>query len=255
MNFGSSLVNIVPEKTSVRFLGVWINSSRSPTFVKSQARKDINNFVATMRPKHLTDKQIAYIVNMVLCPILEYRLQCTPLSKNECNQFFGSIRSLFKKNSKFASTLPSTLLHSNMLYNLNDLWSLQCKSFATSLLNQFNSQDLYYKVSKIRLFQLQTNSLLSSSPLFFWKHPFDRSSHKNLIGAQLSILHSIADGFKPVINETLKNQIVGGSHSLYDLLPYTDFKSNLKIIKKFQLFYLDQLISLDGQHLITWNDL
>ena len=97
LNFGLSQINISPEYSSVRFLGVWINSSKTQTFVKSQARKVINNFATTMRYKPLTDKQIAYIVNIVLCPILEYRLQYTPLSKSECNQFFGSIRSLFKK--------------------------------------------------------------------------------------------------------------------------------------------------------------
>jgi hypothetical protein len=80
INFGSFTVNIIPELNSVRFLEIWINRSNSQTFVKSQAQKDINNFAAIMKPKSLTDKQTAYIVNAVPYLLLEYRLQCIPLS-------------------------------------------------------------------------------------------------------------------------------------------------------------------------------
>src|SRR5215216_1082484 len=242
INFGSSVVNIKPEQNSVRFLGIWINRSNSQTFVKTQAQKDINNFAAVMKPKPLTDKQIAYIVNAVLCPLLEYRLQCTPLSKRECNIYFSSIRTLFKRKSDFAITIPTVILNSNKYYNLHDLWSLQVKSFSTALLNQFNSKDLYFNVSSIRLFQLQSLNLLPSSPLHLWKHPYNRSSHKNLIGAQLSIIDTIASGFKPIVKDFLSNHIIGGSHSIYQLFSYAIFKQNFSIIKSLQLYYLNQLI-------------
>jgi len=134
LKFGSSTINIEPETGSVRFLGVWINSKRSPTFVKKQLAFDINRFVSLMRYKPLTDRQISYIINMVLCPLLEYRMQITPLSQHECLSLFAPVRSLFKKKNKLASTLPNVLLNFKQFYNLNDLWSLQIKSLSTALL-------------------------------------------------------------------------------------------------------------------------
>ncbi|CAI2200571.1 15040_t:CDS:1, partial [Funneliformis geosporum] len=41
LKFGSSTIDITPEKGSIRFLGVWINTKRSPTFVKNQIKQDI----------------------------------------------------------------------------------------------------------------------------------------------------------------------------------------------------------------------
>ncbi|CAI2180862.1 11042_t:CDS:2, partial [Funneliformis geosporum] len=135
------------EQNSMQFLVIWINRSNSQTYVKNQIQKDINNFAAVMKPKPLTDKQIAYIVNAVFCPLLEYRLQCTPLSERECNVYFCFIRTLFKRKSDFAITIPTAILNNNKYYNLQDFWSLQVKLFTTALLNQFNSTDLYYKAA------------------------------------------------------------------------------------------------------------
>jgi hypothetical protein len=149
----------------VRFLGVWINSKRSPAFVKKQITLDIQRIVNTLRYKPITDKQFVYIINMVLCPLIEYRIQLTPLSKTECDKFFAPIRSLFKKKNKFAITLPNVLLNFYKFYNLNDLWSLQIKSLSCALLNQFNNNSLYEHISTIRLFQLQSRYCLSTSPL------------------------------------------------------------------------------------------
>src|SRR5215216_7453522 len=81
LRFRSSSIDITPEIESVRFLGVWINSKHSQSFVKNQIRQDINKFVNSMKYKPVTDKQMAYIINMVLCPLLEYCMQITPLSK------------------------------------------------------------------------------------------------------------------------------------------------------------------------------
>src|SRR5215216_5634043 len=185
LRFGSSHVDLCADQGSVRFLGVWINSKRSPAFVKNQISLDIQRFINTLRYKPITDKQFVYIINMVLCPLIEYRIQLTPLSKIECDKFFAPVRSLFKKKNKFAITLPNVLLNFHKFYNLNDLWSLQIKSLSCALLNQFNNNSLYEHISTIRLFQLQSRFCQSTSPLHFWTQTFNRSSYHNLIGAAL----------------------------------------------------------------------
>src|SRR5215216_203580 len=53
LKFGSSTIGITPEKGSIQFLGVWINTKRSPTFVKNQIKQDIRRFVNLMIYKPL----------------------------------------------------------------------------------------------------------------------------------------------------------------------------------------------------------
>src|SRR5215216_2275358 len=51
LRFGSSFIDINADQGSVRFLGVWINSKRSPAFVKKQVTLDIQRFINTLRYK------------------------------------------------------------------------------------------------------------------------------------------------------------------------------------------------------------
>src|SRR5215216_5577411 len=190
LKFGSSHVDVTAEQGSIRFLGVWINHKRSVTFVKKQISLDIQRFINSMRYKPITDKQFAYIINMILCPLIEYRIQLTPLSESDCDRIFTPIRSLFKKKNKFAVSLPNALLNFHKFYNLNDLWSLQIKSLSSALLQQFNNNSLYEHISTIRLFQLQSQFSLPTSPLDSWSQSFNRRSHHNLIGASLSLIQS-----------------------------------------------------------------
>ncbi|CAI2198768.1 1323_t:CDS:1, partial [Funneliformis geosporum] len=64
LKFGTSILNLPPERSSIRFCGVWININNSSTFVKHQCIDTIRSFTAVLKKKPLTDKQICYITNM-----------------------------------------------------------------------------------------------------------------------------------------------------------------------------------------------
>ena len=53
-----------------RFLGVWIGSSNNKKFVMNQILKEINGIVVR---KRITPEQMAYIINAVIIPKIEYR--------------------------------------------------------------------------------------------------------------------------------------------------------------------------------------
>src|SRR5215216_5372046 len=255
LRFGSSYVDLCADQESVKFLGVWINSKRSPAFVKNQISLDIQRFINTLRYKPITDKQFVYIINMVLCPLIEYRIQLTPLSKLECEKFFAPICSLFKKKNKFAITLPNVLLNFHKFYNLNDLWSLQIKALSCALLHQFNNNSLYEHISTIHLFQLQTQFSLATSPLHSWNHTFNRYSHYNLIGASLSLIKSSSSHLSFTPSPKLVNRILGGQFPLSDIFPISLFSKYTNFLHQHNLIYLDQLIDATGQSLIAKPDL
>ncbi|CAI2193037.1 6101_t:CDS:1, partial [Funneliformis geosporum] len=106
LKFGSSFIHITPDLGSVHFLSVLINIFNSSSFVKKQTKDTISSFISILKSKPFTDKQLIYIFNSILMPTLEYHLQTTLLSYNECNTFSAPIRRLLKTNSKFASSAP-----------------------------------------------------------------------------------------------------------------------------------------------------
>src|SRR5215216_1296727 len=252
LKFGTSILNLPPERSSIHFLGIWININNSSTFVKQQYMDTIRSFTSILKKKPLTDKQICYITNIVLFSLLEYRPQTTPLSKNECNRMSSPIRTLIKNNSHFAISAPNCLFTGNVFYQLRDLWNQQLQSFSTALLYQFNSNSLYHQISRIRLFQLQSNEGLHVSPLACWNRPYDNKSYKNLIGAMISLLkHDCIDiNFK--LNNTLLNRIKGGSLPLDSILTSTQLAQSMIMIKKYKLLFLDQFLATDGFSLLSW---
>ena len=78
--FGDTPIQISPNRTSVRFLGIWININNSPSFIIKQCRQIITSFINIVQHKPLTEMQLLYVINMVLYPLIMYRIQCTPFS-------------------------------------------------------------------------------------------------------------------------------------------------------------------------------
>src|SRR6185369_10321798 len=85
-----------PINSSIRFLGVWINAKGSTSYVKTSVQNEIIRMESIMRHKFLSDKQILYIFNHVMIPRIEYQLQLTLLSENECKTLGAKCRKLFK---------------------------------------------------------------------------------------------------------------------------------------------------------------
>ncbi|CAI2181343.1 10878_t:CDS:2 [Funneliformis geosporum] len=55
LKFGTSVLNLPPERSSIHFLGIWININNSSTFVKHQCIDTIRSFTILLKKKPLTD--------------------------------------------------------------------------------------------------------------------------------------------------------------------------------------------------------
>src|SRR3989337_380788 len=196
--------------------------------------------------------QLSYIINMVLYPLIMYRLQCTPLSHEECNKLTIPLRQLINHKSSFSISAPNSLFHSKPFYNFNDLWITQLQALSTAILYQFNTNNLLQEISTIRLFQLQSLERLHVSPLIQWNRPFNKSSQSNLIGATLSLLNTsdIQLSFNTTIY--LKNEIKGGHISINNILTHNIIQKASTPTIKFDLLFLDQFLTTDGLSLLTW---
>ncbi|CAJ0909887.1 12179_t:CDS:2, partial [Entrophospora sp. SA101] len=180
-----------------------------------------------MKHKHLTDKQILYIFNRVMIPRLEYRLQLTLLSENECKILGAKCRKLFKQKVGLASTVTNAVTNTHTIYNLCDLWDCQVQHHITNLCVRLNDNGIMGKISKIKLHQLQLNLCLPKSPLESWNYSV---SHLHLFKNNLMAgILCIAKFFK------------------FSLRTTYDFESF--IIK---VLYLDQILCCEGTHLLSW---
>ena len=154
----------------VRFLGVWVKLTMSKKHTTDQTRQEVKKFVNIIKRKPLIDKQMIYITNIVLVPIITYRLQNTVLTEKECLDLMAPIRKTIKNKLKFTITAPNCMMNSKYFYNIADLWSIQIQRHSTYLLNLFELNSLTCNISKIRLFQLQTRMGMDHYPLTDWKH-------------------------------------------------------------------------------------
>ncbi len=166
IKFGSQTIPIWPSQGAVHFLGVRINIHLNHSLVKKELRAHIRSFVNLTKTKPITDRQFCYIANHVLFPQLMYKMKNTSLSETTCTALNQLIRSLYKHKCNFPKTAPNALFHARYFYNLNDIWTEQIAESVTALLNQFNNAfSLLVKVSKIRLFYLQSTELEPTTPL------------------------------------------------------------------------------------------
>jgi len=90
LQFGYQTINIEISNTPIHFLGVWISLNRQ-THITQMVAEEIKKFTNIIKRKPITDKQMGYIINMVLIPLITYRLQNTVLSKNSCDILMASV--------------------------------------------------------------------------------------------------------------------------------------------------------------------
>ncbi|GET64616.1 RNA-directed DNA polymerase from mobile element jockey-like [Rhizophagus irregularis DAOM 181602=DAOM 197198] len=213
--------------TSFRFLGVWFNIKSSHDFVKKQLKRECCSFAATIRPAKLSPKQVVYLHNAVLIPKLEYRMQVTHLSESDCHLITRSIRSVVKHKANFSRSLPNPILFLSQALGLINLLCL-----------------------------IQYNFLIPISPLLIkdwsiWSSLF--SFKKDYIACTIALLTSTPFRLLHTQLSKLPNlSLLDGYVPLFECMTPKAFKAYFSILRKRQLFYLSQLVTPQGTHLISW---
>ncbi|GET58596.1 RNA-directed DNA polymerase from mobile element jockey-like [Rhizophagus irregularis DAOM 181602=DAOM 197198] len=234
-NLDLSSLNSVPSititpismTTSFRFLGVWFNIKSSCDFVKKQLKRECCSFATIIRPAKLSSKQVVYLHNAVLIPKLEYRMQVTHLSESDYHLITRSIRSVVKHKANFSHSLPNPILFLSQALGLINLFAHQRQCHITNLFLMANSSSSFIQSLFIyRLYYIAcTIALLASTPF-------------RLLHTELSKLLNLS--------------LIDGRVPLFECMTPKAFKAYFPILRKRKLFYLSQLITPQGTHLIAW---
>ncbi|CAB4436125.1 unnamed protein product [Rhizophagus irregularis] len=243
--------------TSFRFLGVWFNINSSRDFVKKQINRECNSFAATVRPAKLSAKQVVYLHNTVLVPKLEYRMQVTHLSEAECLTATRHIRSVVKHKGNFSRSLPNPILYLSQALGLINLYTHQQQCHLTNLFLMANSSSSFIQnlfIYRLRL--IQFSLVIPISPLLvqdwsIWSSLF--SFKKDYIACTIAFLASTPFHLRQTSLSSLPNLTVFEGHTpLYECMTPKIFKSSRSYFRRKQLFYLSQLVTPQGTHLISW---
>ncbi|GET57955.1 RNA-directed DNA polymerase from mobile element jockey-like [Rhizophagus irregularis DAOM 181602=DAOM 197198] len=264
-NLGLSSLNNIPSititpismTTSFHFLGVWFNIKSSRDFVKKQLKRECCSFAATIRPAKLSPKQVVYLHNAVLIPKLEYRMQVTHLSESDCHLITRSIRSVVKHKVNFSRSLPNPILFLSQALGLTNLFAHQRQCHITNLFLMANSSFSFIQSLFIyRLSLIQYNFLIPISPLLIkdwsiWSSLF--SFKKDYIACTIALLSSTPFRLLHTQLSKLPNlTLLNGRVPLFECMTPKAFKAYFPILRKCQLFYLSQLVTPQGTHLISW---
>ncbi|CAJ0856449.1 16387_t:CDS:2, partial [Entrophospora sp. SA101] len=187
-----------PIDTSIRFLGVWVNAKGSTRHVKNSVHDEIINMESIMKHKHLTDKQILYIFNRVMIPRLEYCLQLTLLSENECKILGAKCRKLFKQKVGLASTVPNAVTNTHK-YIIFVIYGI---------VNPLESWN--YSVSHLRLFRNNLMAgILCIAKFFKFSLRTTYDSESFIIkGGQILLQDIFAEKYTSFVNALAKKQVL-----------------------------------------------
>ncbi|CAB4423755.1 unnamed protein product [Rhizophagus irregularis] len=245
-------VSPIPMSSSFRFLGVWFNINGSRNFIRKQLKQECNSFSAILRPAKLTSQQVVYLHNT------DYRMQVTHLSKAECSTATSSVRTLIKYKAKLSRSTPDAILYLSQALGLSNLFSHQQQSHFTNLFLLANSSSPFMKsLFLYRLRFIQFYFLIPISPLVvldwtFWstltifKQDYIANTIASLVSTPFRLVHTN-------LSSTPDITYPNGHTPLYQCLSLDIFKSNLIRLRKRGFFYLSQLLTPQGTHLVSWS--
>jgi hypothetical protein len=78
-------------------------------------------FVAMVRHKLLSDKQLIYLYNSVIMPKIDYRAQITPLTQLEADRLSAPVKKLIKSKLSLVTAFPDVGLYLDSFYQLANL--------------------------------------------------------------------------------------------------------------------------------------
>ncbi|GBC08839.1 hypothetical protein RclHR1_08410012 [Rhizophagus clarus] len=227
LRFGSDLIFIisVSPQSSIRILGVYFDERNTFQSTIKRINDKINELQYKYAKKRITDKHMIYIFNSVIIPRIEYWSQVKVLTKKFMNKIMNQFLSTFKKKLRL-SIATSNEIFFNKIYNVKNIG----------------------KITHLRLKNIQHKKWLPSSLLAMLPDKIVKKYRNNFLIASLNLLknHNIS-----LINNSSHDWLIlGGQILLLQVLEHAYFH-HLFFFKKYQILFLEQILSDDGLLLST----
>ena len=236
-------------KKAIRHLGVWISENRGKECNEAVIKKEVAKICKVITWKRASVSQLVYLNNSVLMPSIEYRLQTVFLSKTSCEQIQKPIWTLIKNKLGLARSAPNSICSHMKLLGLRTIWQNQIAHYITELTVHINRQDEVGITTRLRIKEAQLKYMSSDNIL---------SSNSKLENTKLKfnlayriICEAKKIGFSFQESSAYEDNIEIAGTSILSLLEKKEI-ARYRESNYLNIFVLEQLISREGNILLTW---
>ena len=251
--FNSEPLALWPSNQPFKFLGCWFTLDNKSTKQSQLISLESSQLIRIANKKQITDSQARYIINIVIIPTLEYRLQNIVLSQSTCDKIFKQHINLLKHKAKLCRTIPTSVLLHPYIYNIKNIWDIQLQHHIPNFIKRLNNNHLLGILTQIRVQQLQNNLWSTTSIL---SHPCPIIDGPNRFTTNFKIIQLLKHlewEISPSPNTPIPFLIQEGSITLESILSshpnYSTFKKQLR---HHHILFLDQLTTSNNIHLLNW---
>jgi ribonuclease HI len=254
IRYMDSQISTQPINTAFKFLGCWFTSNCNYKLQTKLITEEINNLTNTLKNKKVTDKQAIYIINTVIIPTFEYRINNIVISQSICNKLLSQYLTVAKHKAGLSKSTPNSTLLNHNIYGVKNVWDIQLQHHITNLLIRINNQQLLGSSTQIRLQQLQ-NNLWSPTNILQHQHPLIDGKNRHTTTFKIIQLLQNLNMTIQIDNNIQNIQTLTYPHtsieSILDKHPqYLSFKQQLRTK---HIMYLEQLTSSDNTILLDWS--
>ena len=104
-----------------KFLGCWFTLDNKQSKQTCLLITESSQLINIARTKKITDTQARYIINTVIIPTMEYRIQNIVINRSACNKILSHHIGLVKHKAKLSHTIPTSILLHPQLYNIKNI--------------------------------------------------------------------------------------------------------------------------------------
>jgi len=165
IQFINSSITPISMKTPFKFLSCWFTLNNNQKAQINLISKEASSLADILNTKNITDKQASYIINKVIIPTLEYRIQNIVIPLTTCQKILSKYLTVAKHKASHSKTLPNSTMLNYNIYGIKNIWDIQLQHHITNFLSRLNNSDLLGLSTQIRVQQLQ-NNLWSTTNLF-----------------------------------------------------------------------------------------
>ena len=253
ISFMQTRLTSIPPSQPFKFLGCWFTLNNKHFKQIKLIQEEALNLAYTANAKKITDKQIAYVINTVIIPTVEYRIHNIIMPQSTCLKILGKYLTIAKHKSNLSRSTPNSTMLNHNIYNIHNIWEIQLQHHSSNFLHRINNNSTLGTTTHIRLQQLQ-NNLWSTTNLLQHPQPIIDGPNKHTTTCKLIQLLQQAD-INLVTNSNLEwpQTIQDANLSIESILSkninYRVFKQQLR---KKHILYIEQLSSADNEHLLEW---
>ena len=250
VSFGKSIVEEEEANTAIKYLDVWLSSGMRKKPIIQKARATVNLAVKTLYGKKMSWSQLAYINNLCILPKVEYMLQAVGLDENILKSIHRPFLVMCKRKLGLAKNIPDWVISAKEMGGTKsldeELMARQIRAFFIYL----NRNDLVGEIVRNRVIQGCSRARLTRD---IWLTP-DLNKFKGLWKDNLAC-RTLVEAKRKGLNFTRREdlwRIHGEGATFAELLNEKELKKAVRSLQSLGLFYINQVISLDGTRLISW---